>query len=296
MMRSNEALSKERVAARLEEVADLLEAQGANPFRVRAYRRAADTLRGLRPSLRRFLAQEGLEGLADLPGIGESLARSITELAYTGDLGLLSHGRGAGGAAGLLRTVPGLGPTLAGRIHERLGIESLAELELAAHDGRLERVPGMGAGRLRAVRECLAGRLGHRSRLATPAPRAHAQPPVSELLDVDREYREKVAAADLPRIAPRRFNSAGQRWLPVLHTRRGVRRYTALFSNTLRAHELDRTRDWVVIYRDDHHDRGQWTVVTERSGAMADERVVRGREEECERYRRAAGTRRDPGA
>jgi len=58
--------------------------------------------------------------------------------------------------------------------------------------------------------------------------------------------------------------------------------FTALFSNTARAHELNRTRDWVVIYfYDDDHDEGQHTVVTETSGRLKGRRVVRGREAEC---------------
>ena len=53
---------------------------------------------------------------------------------------------------------------------------------------------------------------------------------------MDREYREQADAGKLPRIAPRRFNPSRAAWLPVLHTRRGQRAYTALFSNTARAH------------------------------------------------------------
>lgn len=104
---------------------------------------------------------------------------------------------------------------------------------------------------------------------------------VAELLDVDREYRARAAAGTLPRIAPRRFNPAREAWLPVLHTGRGGRQYTALYSNTARAHELGATGDWVVVYRDDHDGRGLWTVVTVRRGPLAGRRVVRGREEAC---------------
>lgn len=112
-------------------------------------------------------------------------------------------------------------------------------------------------------------------------------PNVAVLLDVDREYREKASAGVLPKIAPRRFNPEGISWLPVLHTRFGPWHFTALFSNTERAHELHRTQDWVVIYYSDPDDlEGQATVVTERRGALAGERVVRGREPECARYYR----------
>lgn len=112
---------------------------------------------------------------------------------------------------------------------------------------------------------------------------------MSELLDVDREYRSKARRRKLPRIAPRRFNPTLEAWLPVLHTQRGERHYTALFSNTARAHELGMTHDWVVVYRDDHGGDGQWTVVTARFGSLRGKRIVRGREDECQALEAALG-------
>ena len=67
----------------------------------------------------------------------------------------------------------------------------------------------------------------------------------------------------------------------MLHTVRGENHYSALFSNTARAHELGMTNDWVVIYRDDDGGTGQWTVVTARYGELQGKRIVRGREAEC---------------
>ncbi|MDQ2696666.1 MAG: hypothetical protein M3Z21_15085, partial [Pseudomonadota bacterium] len=88
----------------------------------------------------------------------------------------------------------------------------------------------------------------------------------------------------LPTIAPRRFNPDGKAWLPVLHTQRGPWSFTALYSNTPRAHELGRTHDWVVVYYyDGHRQESQHTVVTETRGPLAGRRVVRGRETECRR-------------
>jgi hypothetical protein len=108
------------------------------------------------------------------------------------------------------------------------------------------------------------------------------EPSVELLLDVDREYREKAESGGLPTIAPRRFNPEGRAWLPVLHTSRDEWHFTALFSNTARAHELKRTLDWVVLYFYDHqHVEKQRTVVTESRGPLAGRRVVRGREAEC---------------
>ena len=92
--------------------------------------------------------------------------------------------------------------------------------------------------------------------------RARNDVSIAELLDVDREYRHAAAAGTLRTIAPRRFNPAGESWLPILHTRRGPRRYTALFSNTARAHRAAKTRDWVVLYVDGPGGERQYTVLT----------------------------------
>ena len=104
-------------------------------------------------------------------------------------------------------------------------------------------------------------------------------------MDVDREYREKAIAGQLFKIAPKRFNPKGEAWLPVLHTVRGTWHFTALYSNTARAHQLGRVTDWVVIFfHKDNQAEGQHTVVTEARGEAAGRRIVRGREAECLRY------------
>jgi DNA polymerase (family X) len=267
----------EQIAGRLEEAARLLGDQGADPYRVRAYLRAAATVRVARESLDEVFRQQGTDGLQALPGVGESIARAIRELLTHGRLPLLDRLRGEADPVALLASVPGIGRVLADRLHEELGIETLADLEAAAHDGRLETIAGFGAKRLAGIRDSLAHRLG---RVRSPAA-AQAQPAVAELLDVDREYREKAAGGVLPRIAPRRFNPTGEAWLPVLHTRRSGRRYTALFSNTARAHRAGRTRDWVVLYTDNGLAESRHTVITSTAGPLRGRRVVAGREEEC---------------
>ena len=103
---------------------------------------------------------------------------------------------------------------------------------------------------------------------------------------MDREYREKAEAGALRRIAPKENNPAGEAWLPILNTKRGDRKYTALLSNTETAHALGRTDDWVVVYLDRPcaPGRAQWTVVAEARGEMEGRRVVRGRERECRSF------------
>jgi DNA polymerase (family X) len=110
------------------------------------------------------------------------------------------------------------------------------------------------------------------------------EPSAEELLDVDREYRTKAAAGTLPKITPRRFNPKGEAWLPILHTQRGDRHFTALYSNAARAHDFGRVGDWVVLYYDGDPEEGQATVITAHSGGLRGKRIVRGRERECESY------------
>jgi hypothetical protein len=270
------------IASRLDEVATLLQRQGANPFRVEAYHRGATTLRMLQQPVAEILEQQGLAGLDQLPNIGESLARSIATLLRTGSLPLLERLRGDSHPEQLLMTIPGIGLRLSERLHDELGIDSLEELELAAHDGRLHDLAGFAEKRLAAIRDVLSLRLGRlrQSRVEHPAPA------VAEILSVDQEYREGAAAGRLRRITPRRFNPHVEAWLPILHTQRGDSEYTALFSNTAMAHRLNKTRDWVVIYQDAGQGERSYTVVSELRGSLKGLRVVRGLEAECERYYR----------
>jgi len=142
------------IARRFDEVAKLLNEQNDNPYRVQAYRRAAQTLRQLDLPVSEIARAEGEAGLRKLPGIGESLARAIVEMLLTG------------------------------------------------------RLP---------------------------------------------------------------------------NTSRGNRHYTALFSNTARAHQTGNTRDWVVLYYDDGKEEQQATVMTCTRGPLKGRRVVRGREGEGRR-------------
>lgn len=273
------AWDNESIAEKLLEFADLLEQQDANPYRVGAYRRAARVVAAHPEPLTRLAAREGAEGLDRLPAIGRSISHAIEELIETGRWAQLDRLRGQLDPERLFRSIPGIGPELAAAIHDTLEVETLAALEMAAHDGRLERVPGIGPRRARMIAATLARMLQRRP--PQPPPDAQA-PPVDVLLDVDREYRERAARGELRRITPRRFNPDGKSWLPILHTQRGDWHFTALFSNTARAHELGRTDDWVVLYyHTDHEPERQCTVVTETRGRLAGERVVRGREAEC---------------
>ena len=287
-------LTNAEIADLLEQVADRLEAQHANIYRIDAYRAGAAVVRNHPTSIQDLALTEGRAGLDALPQIGSSLSGSIDEIAHTGRLRMLERLDGRLSHVELFKTVPGIGEELAERIHRELEIDTLEELEVAAHDGRLDEVAGFGPRRLEAVRDILAAMLARsargRARRFEQLQRAGAaitrsepeeeKPEVALLLAIDREYRDKAEEDALPRIAPKRNNPEGAAWLPILHSYRDGWHFTALFSNTDRAHELGRVRDWVVIYfeRDGHE--GQCTVVTEYRGPLTGKRTIRGREDE----------------
>ena len=133
----------EDVAAVFDEIADLLEIEGENPFRIRAYRNAARTLRELGEDVRAAL-QRG-EDLTQLPGIGKELAAKIQEIVATGKCRALEKLRRKLPAdiTELLK-LPGLGPKRVRALYHELDIHTLEQLERAARDGRLRELPGFG--------------------------------------------------------------------------------------------------------------------------------------------------------
>jgi putative hydrolase len=270
--------SNRRVRDRLRECADILEAQGAAARRVQAFRQAADVVARLPEELFVLLGRMGRPGLEALPGIGPRTAAGIEEMVRTGHWGYLERLLGWSEPEELLRVVPGVGQALAERIHDLLDVDTLEGLELAAHDGRLDDLPAVGAQRATLVRRGLASLLSR----PRPGRRAVPEPPVTMLLDVDSEYRRRATSDALPRISPRRFNPSAAAWLPILHTERGPWELTALYANTPRAHRLGTVRDWVLVYfRRGDDPEGHRTVMTETRGPARGWRVVRGREPEC---------------
>ena len=278
-------LENRSIADRLDEIASLLADQRASEFRVRAYHSAAETVRHLNRPLREILEREGNEGLIALPTIGTSIANLVEQQLRLGRIPLLDRLRGEASAEQFFTTLPGIGPELSHRIHEVLHVETLPELYAAAQQGHLDQVPGIGRKRARAIHESLSQRIrGEAERFATPFAVTDHSIPVAEILAIDEEYRYLASQDKLPKIAPRKFNPGNVAWLPILHTERGGRHYSALFSNTARAHDLNTTKDWVVIYRDDFGSHGRWTVITSQFGKLHGCRIVRGREDECHEY------------
>jgi DNA polymerase (family 10) len=136
------AVDKKGVISALEEIALLLELTGANPFKARAFQNGARALANYEGDL-----QAGLDGgeLAKLKGIGKSLLGEIKSLLETGESPARVELR-AQIPAGLLEMlkIPGLGPKRAHELHEKLGVESVGELEYACKENRLLKLPGYG--------------------------------------------------------------------------------------------------------------------------------------------------------
>lgn len=266
-------------AQRLREAGTLLALQDDSPFRAAAYRNAADAVASYPADLAELYRQGGVATLQEIEAIGPKVAAALAELAQTGRWTYLERLRGAGEAPDIFCIIPGIGPALAKRLHETLHVETLEQLEAVLNEKSANAITGIGPRRLAMLRSGLNQMLQRIRPLRTPP---GEEPSVEDLLDVDRLYRSGAEANALKKIAPRRFNPKGEAWLPILHARRGKWHYTALYSNTARAHELDKVKDWVVIYF--HSDGGgeaQRTVVTETHGALSGRRVVRGREREC---------------
>jgi DNA polymerase (family 10) len=131
------------IADDFEQIADLLEIRGENPFRVRAYRSAARTVGGLSTAVSRMVGRG--EDLTSLQGIGKDLAEKIRDAVRTGRVSYLDELREktAPGLVVLLR-VAGLGGKRVRALHEKLGIEGLDELERAAREHRVRSLQGFG--------------------------------------------------------------------------------------------------------------------------------------------------------
>ena len=168
-------------------MADVLEIQGANPFRVRAYRNASLTVAGLARSLADMLAVS--EDLSKLPDIGKDLASKIREIVDTGRLAALEELE-KDVPAGLveLTRLPGLGPKRVKSLHESLGIHDLEGLERAARKHRIRELPGFGAKTEQRIVEALARHEQNEGR--------HKLADVEGIADAYVEYLEAVAGVN----------------------------------------------------------------------------------------------------
>src|SRR5437588_167399 len=132
------------IARLFDEVADLLEIQDANPFRVRAYRNAARTIRDF-PEPLADLVRAGTKDLTDIAGIGDDLAEKITEIVTKGELALRKQlaAKLPAGLLDLLR-IPGLGPKRVKLLYKKLKVKSASDLSNALDQGKIQKPKGFG--------------------------------------------------------------------------------------------------------------------------------------------------------
>lgn len=151
------------IAEKLRQVADLLEIEGENPFKVRAYRNAARTVEGLAEPVAEMVRRG--EDLEELPAIGKDMAGYITELVETGRLRRLERleKRATPGAAELIR-LEGVGPSKALRLAEELGVRSIDDLERAIDRGEVEQLAGFGRRSAEKLRQAIRDYRKHRRR------------------------------------------------------------------------------------------------------------------------------------
>jgi len=186
------------IASQLDQVADLLDIEGANPFRVRAYRKAARLIGDLSRNVTDMLAAG--EKLEELPGIGKDLAEKIAVIAHGEHLPMLdelTHELPAGLTAML--ALPGLGPKRVHLLHEKLGIATIEQLAAAAKAGKLHDVAGIGPGIEAKVLQAIAAGAGQapRTKVATaeqfvlPLPQHLRQAPGLRQIEVAGSYRRR---------------------------------------------------------------------------------------------------------
>jgi len=135
-------MTNQEIAGILNQISQILEIRGENPFKIRAYTKASQTIENLTYELSSL---EDKDKIAKLPGIGAGIAKKLTELLETGKLAYYEDLRKSEYAplTEFLR-IPGMGPKHAKLVYDKLGINSAEELKKAAEAGKLRVLYGLG--------------------------------------------------------------------------------------------------------------------------------------------------------
>ena len=203
------------VAAVFEEIADLLEIEGSNPFRIRAYRNAARTLRDLPREVGTML-DEG-EDLTELPGIGEDLAGKIKEIVETGTAAVLEeHRKRVPKTLTELLRIPGIGPKRVKALYHDLGIRTLDQLRKAAQDGLVKSLHGFGEKTERYILDQLKAKTNEEKRFQLAVATQYAEalitylresPGVKQVVAAGSYRRAKETIGDLDILVTAASNS-----------------------------------------------------------------------------------------
>ena len=199
------------IARLFEELADLLEVQGSNPFRLRAYRNAARTVEGLTEPIA-DLADEGPKALTVLQGIGKNVAEKIVVICETGELPQLNEMREEvpAGVVMMLR-IPGIGPKKVAALYKELHLETLDQLKEAAENGDVAKLKGFG----QKTTETILEGLEHIEQAGLRVYLADAMPFVEEIVE-DLSKCEAITQVTVAGSFRRRRESIGD--LDVLAT------------------------------------------------------------------------------
>src|SRR3972149_2692085 len=180
------------IAAVFDEIADLLEIDNANPFRVRAYRNAARQIQGMGVAAADMVNKE--EDLTELPGIGEDLAAKIVEIVETGKCQALDKLRKQmPPTITALLKIPGLGPKRVRVLYKELDVETMEQLARAARDGRIRELPGFGPKIEQTIRDAIAAHAGEQARFKLAIAAQYAE--------TLKAYLEKIRAVRQVEIA-----------------------------------------------------------------------------------------------
>jgi DNA polymerase (family 10) len=184
------------IARIFDEMADILEVKGENPFKIRAYRRAARTIETLTQDLKVIAERGGVSELKKIPGVGEGIAKKIVEIAQTGDCkkhreltqemptGLLE-----------LLAIPRIGPKTAAKVHGELGISSIADLEEAAKSHNVGKLPGLGTKVEENILKGIAQYRRYKGRVLLSEALPRAESIVTELKKLDAVAKITIAGS-----------------------------------------------------------------------------------------------------
>jgi DNA polymerase (family 10) len=194
-VRTPHLVANVEIARLFREMAELLELEGANAFRIRAYRNAARVIEEM-PEPVAAMATVDPAQLRELPGIGEDLAGKIEEIARTGSLAALRQERRKvpHGASELMR-VPGLGPKRARALVEQLGVRSIAGLARAAKAGRVRTLPGFGAATEQKILREIGEQLTEEHRVPRAVAAQYGEALLAYLRDVPGVSRADLAGS-----------------------------------------------------------------------------------------------------
>jgi DNA polymerase (family 10) len=185
------------IARVFEEIADLLEIDNANPFRVRAYRNAARQVEGMGVPVADMVTKG--EDLTELPGIGDDLAAKIKEMVETGKCQSLEKLRKkTPPSVTELLKIPGLGPKRVRALYHELDVQTLEQLARAARDGRIRELPGFGAKTEQTILDAISAHVTEQKRFKLAVAAQYAEP-LKKYLEKIRDVKQVVLAGSYRR-------------------------------------------------------------------------------------------------